>query len=227
MKARRTISAEVLLSPEYRKLSASAQSLYVYFILNADDYGFVKDTYKFVCTGGYKIDDLRPLYNGGFIIVFPDDVALIADWFRHTGTTFAMSPDYSAAYEYVYYSEERRFVEQNTLKEKRLSSKKQKVFIPPTLQEVKDYAASRNSVVDPLQFYNFFSTPNENGDTWVDANGKAVNNWKGKFVTWEKFKGGNNARNRNVASAQSTAGHSQTVSRFHVSYDIDGTAGES
>ena len=225
MKTRRTISAEVLLSPEYRKLSTTAQSLYIYSILNADEYGFINDMYKFVCTGGYKIDDLRPLYNAGFVILFPDDTALIADWFIHTGTTARFDMEHHRTeYDYIHFAASGRFIEQDSLKEKRLSSRKQKAFIPPTLEQVKEYAKSRNSCVDPVEFFNFFNTPNENGDTWVDTKGQLVSNWKGKFVTWEKFRGGNKrAGDHSGHSEQSAARHRS----YNLVYDVDGTDSES
>ena len=128
MKSRRTLSAEILLGQDYRKLSAAAQSLYIYSVMNADDFGFIDETYKFVCTGGYKIDDLRPLCNAGFIIVFPNDVALITDWFIHTGTTARFDLEHrSKEYEYVHFDSSGRFLELDTLKEKRLTFRKKKL----------------------------------------------------------------------------------------------------
>ena len=98
--------------------------------------------------------------------------------------------------------------------------KKQKAFIPPTLDEVIQYAKSRNSCIDPKEFYNFFNTPNENGDTWVDTKGQLVSNWKGKFVTWEKFRGGNKrAGNHSGHPSQSPAGNR----KFNIVYDVDAT----
>jgi len=54
-------------------------------------------------------------------------------------------------------------------------------YIYPTLEEVKTYAKERNSILDPLFFYDYFSTRN-----WIDSKGDPVRNWKNKFVTWEK-----------------------------------------
>ena len=185
--------------------------------MNADDYGFIDQTYKFVLQGGYKMDDLNPLYNNGFVIVFPNDAMLITDWFIHAGTTIRLDENRDMEYSYIHYDEHGRFIELDSLIEKRHQSKKQKAFIPPTLEEVKAYAAERKSVVDPVEFYNFFSTPNENGETWVDTKGQRVNNWKGKFVTWEKFRGGkSNGRNTDEAPARS--------SKWHINYDVDGRA---
>ena len=55
-------------------------------------------------------------------------------------------------------------------------------FIPPTLDEVREYAEQRNSGVDPVKFWEYF-----NAGEWKDAKGQPVRNWKQKFLTWEKF----------------------------------------
>lgn len=62
---------------------------------------------------------------------------------------------------------------------------RKRAFVPPTLDEIKAYCAERNSNVDPMAFYNFFTTPNERGETWVDSRGNKVKNWKQKLLTWE------------------------------------------
>ena len=63
---------------------------------------------------------------------------------------------------------------------------KRKRFVPPTLEEVREYCKSRNSTVKPEQFFDYFNTGN-----WVDSKGNPVKNWKQKIITWEKFNGGN------------------------------------
>lgn len=69
---------------------------------------------------------------------------------------------------------------QNT--ESRIQKKKEKKA-PPTREEVREYARSRESSVDPDRFYDFYTADPERA--WVDSNGKPVNNWKQKFITWE------------------------------------------
>ena len=54
-------------------------------------------------------------------------------------------------------------------------------FAPPTLEEVQEYAKSRNSDVDPKRFWDYFDA----GD-WKDAKGQQVKSWKQKFITWER-----------------------------------------
>lgn len=64
-------------------------------------------------------------------------------------------------------------------KEKKISKRKEKQ--QPTREEVKEYAKSRNSNVDPDRFYDYFSEGN-----WIDSKGNPVKSWKQKFITWEK-----------------------------------------
>ena len=66
--------------------------------------------------------------------------------------------------------------------ESRIQKKKEKKA-PPTREEVREYARSRESSVDPDRFYDFYTADPERA--WVDSNGKPVNNWKQKFITWE------------------------------------------
>ena len=56
-----------------------------------------------------------------------------------------------------------------------------KKFIPPTLEDVKAYAAERGSDVDPERFFDYFTA----GD-WKDSRGNPVRSWKQKFLTWER-----------------------------------------
>lgn len=60
-----------------------------------------------------------------------------------------------------------------------------KPFVPPTLQEVEEYCRERNSCVDPKRFYDYFSTQDDEGRTWIDSKGNPVRNWKQKIIVWE------------------------------------------
>ena len=81
------------------------------------------------------------------------------------------------------------------IKEKSIKEKTVSRFIPPTLEEVTAYCQERNSVVDPKQFYDYFTTGN-----WKDSKGNQVKNWKQKLITWEKLN-----QNRNQERNTSTA----------------------
>lgn len=66
-------------------------------------------------------------------------------------------------------------------------------FVPPTLEEVEAYAASRQSTVDPRRFFEYFNTPDAQGRSWRDSKGNPVKNWRQKFLTWEGRDGGRRA----------------------------------
>lgn len=81
-----------------------------------------------------------------------------------------------------------------------------RTFVPPTLQEVEEYARSRESKVDPKHFYDYFSA-----GEWIDGKGNPVLNWKQKFISWEKREGGNRrGAVSNQDSAQSVGGNGKT-----------------
>ena len=58
-------------------------------------------------------------------------------------------------------------------------------FTPPSFEEVSEFCRERGSPVDPRKFYDFFSTPDYLGRTWIDSKGNPVRNWKQKVLTWE------------------------------------------
>lgn len=66
---------------------------------------------------------------------------------------------------------------------KNISSGKTK-FVPPTLQEVKDYCSERKNNVDAERFFDYYSA---NG--WVQGKGKPIKDWKACIRTWERGNG--------------------------------------
>ena len=67
-------------------------------------------------------------------------------------------------------------------KPKPKSKRKPKKHAPPTLDEVRQYAKSRNVESLADQFYEYFTA----GD-WIDSRGNKVINWRQKFITWHKY----------------------------------------
>lgn len=65
------------------------------------------------------------------------------------------------------------------IKEKK---KKTTKFVPPTIQEIKEYCLEKNINVDADQFFNYFEAGN-----WVDSKGNKVKSWKQKLLTWNKY----------------------------------------
>jgi len=65
-------------------------------------------------------------------------------------------------------------------------------FVPPTLEEIRDYCLNvRHNNVDYQFFYDYFTE-----GKWIDSQGNKVKNWKQKIITWEK-KGSSNSNNKN------------------------------
>lgn len=69
-----------------------------------------------------------------------------------------------------------------------------KAFVPPTYEEVLDYAKEKGREDIALEFFEYFNVGN-----WIDSKGNKVKNWKQKFITWcsrnEKKKGATNEVN--------------------------------
>lgn len=60
---------------------------------------------------------------------------------------------------------------------------KKKVFIPPTLQEIRDYIKAEGIDINAEHFYSHYSDPDRN---WRLANGKRMDNWKLAIRTWSR-----------------------------------------
>lgn len=57
---------------------------------------------------------------------------------------------------------------------------KREKFIPPTLEQVKEYCSSRNNNIDPEKFFDYYQSIG-----WVRGRSK-IKNWKACVHTWEK-----------------------------------------
>jgi hypothetical protein len=73
--------------------------------------------------------------------------------------------------------------ETKTETETKQSSPARKKFVPPTLEEVNEYVLEKNLHVSAKDFLDYFTESN-----WVDSKGNKVNSWKGKILTWEKYR---------------------------------------
>lgn len=66
-------------------------------------------------------------------------------------------------------------------KENSPTESKRKKFIPPTVDEVREYCAERNNGIDPEHFVDYYSS-----QKWKKANGRPVEDWKACVRTWER-----------------------------------------
>ena len=78
-------------------------------------------------------------------------------------------------------SDSRGFVlNKNIIKKKK--NRIEKVFVPPTLEEIEKYVKEKKLKVIAKEFYDYFTTGN-----WIDAKGQAVKSWKQKILTWNSY----------------------------------------
>lgn len=91
---------------------------------------------------------------------------------------------------------------ESVVKEKPHRTRKE--FVPPTYEEVLEYAKSRGREDLARKFFDYFDT----GD-WIDSKGNKVRNWKQKFITWES-NNPNNERGVNNADSVGNNGGIQT-----------------
>lgn len=90
---------------------------------------------------------------------------------------------------------------------------KTKKFVPPTLDEVREYCKSRNSSVDPLKFFEYYSVGH-----WIDSKGKPVKNWKQRIITWEGRESNGRGKNQPVSPAVHDGGEKSGAFQFE--YDV-------
>ena len=72
---------------------------------------------------------------------------------------------------------------------------KESHFVPPTVDQVKEYCQSRSNNVDPNKFVDFYSSKG-----WMVGKTK-MKDWKASVRTWEAKDGGKNARTGESAGA--------------------------
>lgn len=71
---------------------------------------------------------------------------------------------------------------------------KKQGFIPPTVEEIRQYCRERNNNVDAQRFFDYYSS-----NDWKDNQGKQVKNWKQKIIAnWEKNASNSTTQNNNT-----------------------------
>ena len=206
MAEKRMFSKKIIDTDWFMDMPASTQNLYFHLSMRADDDGFVSSPKGIIKLVGASDDDFRVLISKKFIIPFESGVCVITDWRinnylrndRHTDTIHKeelqqLSIDENGKYSlgipggiptvYPVYTESISNTESiSTLNNKEDNLKKDS-FIPPTLEEVKEYAESRGRGELAEKFFEYFNEGN-----WFDSKGNKVKRWKQKFLTWESFK---------------------------------------
>lgn len=82
--------------------------------------------------------------------------------------------------------------QQTDTNNKNKKNNKKKRFIPPSLEEVKAYATTRNRTDLVKSFFDYYDA-----GSWCDKEGKPVKNWKQKFISWENHRPKAEAQHKN------------------------------
>lgn len=215
MAERRMFSKSIIDSDSFIDMPTSSRLLYFDLSMRADDDGFVNSPKKIMRMTGASQDDLKMLIAKSFLIPFESGVVVIKHWKIHN----YIQKD---RYKETLYTEEKSLLYEKENKEYTLSTEciqvvssmdtqvsigedskdkiiKDKVntkkFIPPTVEEVKEYCIERNNNVDAERFIDYYTS---NG--WkVGKN--SMKDWKAAVRTWERRNdnGGYNTNNKKDA----------------------------
>lgn len=188
-------------SDAFIEMSAAAQALYFHLNQGADDDGFNNQVQMAMWKSHASVDDLKVLMAKNFIIRFESGVIVIKHWRMHntlrkdryTPTNFQeelamLGVKENEAYTLTGCQMVAERLPQDSIgkesivkdsKEEDKKGKKRKVFVPPTYEEVLEYAKERGREDLAKEFFDYFTV----GD-WVDSKGTKVRNWKQKFLTW-------------------------------------------
>ena len=207
MADRRMFTKKVTDDDNFMALSSSAQALYLHLSMSADDDGFCNQVSISMFKAHASVQDLEALLEKRYIYQFENGVIVIKHWRmanalrkdRYTPTAFQEElrqlqlkdngsytwlPDgcQSVAERLPQDSIGKNSIDNSSLDNKKENTKRKK-FIPPTVDEVKEYIDSVGSQVDAESFVAFYESKG-----WMVGKNK-MKSWKAAIVTWEKRNG--------------------------------------
>lgn len=208
MATKRMFSLQVVDTDKFMDMPVSAQALYFHLGMHGDDDGFVSSPRKISRAAGCNDDDMRLLVAKGFIIPFDNGVVVITDWKinntlkndRYQETIFQaekamLHTEKSGKYAIGTNTEPSSFqlgtnmepqpnITEHSLGKQSITESvvdkppSRKRFIPPTMDEVKEYCMEKGYAVDPQRFVDYYTS---NG--WkVGKN--PMKDWKAAVRTW-------------------------------------------
>lgn len=83
MAERRMFAKKIMESDTFLDMPYSAQCLYIYLNMNADDDGFLNNPRKIQRMLGCSDDDMKSLLDSDFIIAFDNGIVVIKHWLIH------------------------------------------------------------------------------------------------------------------------------------------------
>lgn len=195
MAQKRMFDKRVVESDKFTDLPNSSKALYFMAGMSADDKGFFQPRrLQKMC--GFTDDDFKILLAKGFFIAFDSGVMVVTDWNKNnwldsrriTETEYLDELNLlkliNERYELIGENDNAKpMLSQNSIDKNRIvenSIDKSNRFIPPTLEEVKEYCKERNNNVNPERFIDFYESKG-----WLVGKSK-MKDWKASVRTWER-----------------------------------------
>lgn len=205
MAERRMFAKSIVDSDAFIDMPMSARLLYYDLGMRADDDGFVNSPKKIMRMIGATNDDMNILIMRKFVIEFENGVVVIKHWRihnyiqrdRYKPTNYKeqmeqLETDENGSYrklsapciQNVSTMDTQDRLGKERIGKVRLGNSADKPHRHPTLEDIQAYVTEKGLDVDAKVFYEYFTTPNEKGETWKDSRGNPVRNWKQKLITW-------------------------------------------
>ena len=205
MAERRMFAKTIIDSDAFLDMPASTQLLYFHLSMRADDDGFINNPKKVQRMVGCSDDDLKLLIVKNFIIPFESGVVVIKHWRIHNyiqgdrykptvyqeekaklqvkGNKAYTLMDTECIQDGYSLDTQVRLGKDSIGKDSidDMSDKPTRTrFVPPTIEDVKDYCLERQNNVDAERFIDYYTS---NG--WQVGRHK-MKDWKAAVRTWEK-----------------------------------------
>ena len=197
MANRRMFSLDVVDTDKFLEMPVASQSLYFHLGMRADDDGFVSSPKKIVKIANCDEDDLKVLISKGFILPIDGGVIVIRHWKQNNyiqndrkketiyQDQLKMLVVRNGVYEMdtcciqpVSEMETQYSIGKNSID--KVSVKEKKHFVPPTIEEVKQYCIDGSYNVDAQRFIDFYESKG-----WMVGKNK-MKDWKAALRNWSR-----------------------------------------
>lgn len=226
MADRRMFTKKVTDDDNFMSLSSSAQALYLHLSMSSDDDGFCNQVSASMFKAHASVQDLQALLEKRYIYQFESGVIVIKHWRmanalrkdRYTPTAFQEELSQLGLKDNGSYTwlpdgcqTVAKRLPQDRLDKDRLDKDinniNNKKFVPPSVDEVKEYCLERKNNVDPEAFVSFYESKG-----WMVGKNK-MKDWKAAVRTWE--------RSRSSGTGKSKPDKPQFGSFSQREYDFD------
>ena len=204
MARKRMIDPNIWQSEDFSKLSTLAKLVFIGLFSLADDEGRGRSNPVYLKSSLFPYEEgirsadidktLSEISSNMSVIFYSCDGSSYYslykwnDWQKIDRPSESKIPEYDSTTMELLFDEHstnnRREFAPNKNRIENNKNKKKKEFVPPTLEEVKDYVSEKNLKVNAEQFYNYFTEGN-----WIDSKGNKVKSWKQKLLTWNGYVG--------------------------------------